>query len=130
MIRNGFDIDGVIYMGKEFTGVYPGPNDVIITGRSFEEGHETMKMLDERGIRNPVFFNPLPYDKKTRESSGEHKVRVLHSIQFDMDNIDHRIGIFFEDDPIQAEIIKRGCPHIHVVLLQHNLVPKHNVRHI
>ncbi len=30
---NSFDIDGVIYMGK-YGGVFPGPHDIIITGRS------------------------------------------------------------------------------------------------
>ena len=74
---NSFDIDGVIYMG-EYGGVYPGPSDIIITGRSFEEEVATQQMLEKKGITNPVFYNKLPFDKKTRKSSGEHKARVLN----------------------------------------------------
>ena len=59
---NTFDIDGVITVG-----LYPGPDDVIITGRSYEEAPETYAMLRSKGINNPVYFNPLPFDKKTRK---------------------------------------------------------------
>ena len=31
---NSFDIDGVIYMGDDYDGIYPGPKDIIVTGRS------------------------------------------------------------------------------------------------
>ena len=41
---NTFDIDGVIYMGEEFTGVRPCRDDIIITGRPQEEFIETQKM--------------------------------------------------------------------------------------
>ena len=57
----GFDCDGVITIG-----LYPGPNGIIITGRSYEEMPETIKMLDKMGIRNPVYFNPLKFSEKTR----------------------------------------------------------------
>ena len=36
-IINGFDIDGVLNLGNGKCGIHPGPNDVIITGRSYEE---------------------------------------------------------------------------------------------
>lgn len=123
---NTFDIDGVIYMGKGLRGVYPGPEDVIITGRSFEEKPETIKMLEERGIKNPVFFNPLKYEEKTRETSGWHKARTIENLKF----IGYRIGIHFEDDLIQAEIIKNFHPWLNVVILSHDLITKENVRHI
>ena len=38
---NGFDIDGVIHLGNGICGIRPGPKDVIITGRSYEEEPET-----------------------------------------------------------------------------------------
>ena len=41
---NSFDIDGVIYMG-EYDGIYPGPRDIIVTGRSIHTRRETTKML-------------------------------------------------------------------------------------
>jgi hypothetical protein len=123
-MSNSFDIDGVIYMG-EYGGVYPGPSDIIITGRCFEEEIATRQMLAKKGITNPVFFNKLPFDKKTRKSSGEHKAQVLNSIK-EQGGI---IELHFEDDPIQARVIKKLAPHVQVVLLKHDLVEKENVWH-
>ena len=122
-IINSFDIDGVIYMGK-FGGVYPGPSDIIITGRSDEEMVETIEMLQFKGIDNPLYMNPLPYSQKSRVSSGQHKGRTL----FYLESIGYRFGCHFEDDPIQAHEINKIMPHIHVVMLNHNLVEKENVR--
>ncbi len=121
---NAFDIDGVIFMG-EYGGVYPGPDDIIITGRSFEERSETEEMLRKKGISNLLFMNPIPFNKKTRKSSGLHKAKTL----FYLENMGYRFGIFFEDDPIQLEQIKKIMPHINVVLLEHDIVEKENVRH-
>lgn len=119
-IINSFDIDGVIYMGDTFTGVFPGPDDVIITGRSYEEGDITMNMLRGRGIFNDVYMNPLKFDEKTRKSSGQHKGRTL----FYLEELGYRFGIHFEDDPIQAEEIRKIMPHINIVMLEHNLTEK------
>jgi hypothetical protein len=121
---NSYDVDGVLYMG-EFDGIYPGPNDVIITGRSFEETQETLEMLLRRGIRNKVFFNPLKFDEKTRTSSGQHKGRTLLSLM----EAGFEIGIHFDDDFVQLEEIKRLVPNIKTVHLVHDLVEKENVRH-
>lgn len=117
---NSFDIDGVIYMGDAFTGVFPGPDDIIITGRSFEEADATNKMLQERGIHNKVHMNPLPFNQKSRKSSGQHKGRTL----FYLEELGYRFGIHFEDDPIQAEEIRKIMPHINIVMLEHNLTEK------
>tara|TARA_B100000035_G_scaffold195130_1_gene166589 strand:+ start:1244 stop:1693 length:450 start_codon:yes stop_codon:yes gene_type:complete len=122
---NSFDIDGVIYMGN-YGGVFPGEHDIIITGRSKEEEPETTAMLLSKGITNQVFFNATPFDEKTRESSGRHKGQTL----FYLEEIGYRFGIHYEDDPVQAEIIRKMMPHINVVLLQHELVEKENVRHV
>lgn len=119
-IINSFDIDGVIFMGDTFTGVYPGPDDVIITGRSFEEKEKTLKMLRDRGIHNEVYMNPLPFDQKTRKTSGQHKARTL----FYLEEAGYRFGIHFEDDPIQAEEIRKVMPDINIVMLEHELTEK------
>jgi len=119
-IINSFDIDGVIYMGDAFTGVFPGEDDVIITGRSYEEGDITMNMLKGRGIFNDVYMNPLPFDQKSRKSSGQHKGRTL----FYLEQLGYCFGIHFEDDPIQAEEIRKIMPHINIVMLQHDLTEK------
>ena len=124
MFNNSFDIDGVIFMDK-FNGVYPGSNDVIITGRSKEEKTETEVMLKSKGITNKVYYNKLPFNKKTRESSGHHKGQTLLYLE----KMGMRFGIHYEDDPVQAAIIRKMMPHINVVLLQHDLVEKENVRH-
>lgn len=121
MSINTFDIDGVISIG-----VYPGPNDVIITGRSFEESVETYAMLRARGINNPVFFNSKPFDKKTRESSGYHKANVIWNL---IEN-GTDVKIHFEDDEVQVEAIRSELgDRITVVHLVHNLTDKENVRY-
>lgn len=125
---NSFDIDGVIYMGPDLKGVYPGQRDIIITGRSIEEKPETMMMLGQRGIFNEVFFNPLPYDMKTRETSGIHKAYTINLYNC-RDQL-AKIAIHFEDDPVQAEVIRARCRGVHVVMLEHNLTEKENVRHL
>lgn len=123
---NTFDIDGVITVG-----LYPGPNDVIITGRSFEEAAETYAMLHSKKIFNPVFFNPLPFDKKTRQSSGEHKAKIIAGLL----SAGTKVKIHFEDDEVQKEAIEHqlrekfddehGVTVVHIV---HDLTEKENVR--
>jgi len=123
---NSFDIDGVIFMRKGLIGVRPGPNDVIITGRSYEEEAETRNMLLLNGILNPVFFNPLKFDQKSRASSGIHKANTLNKLKDD----GYDVQIHFEDDPVQIEEIKKFCPWVNVVHLDHDLTEKENVRHV
>jgi len=123
---NTFDIDGVIYINKDVGGVYPGPNDVIITGRSVEEAPETYKMLEARGIFNTVFFQDVKYEDKTRQSSGAHKATIINMFRENGFNL----GVHFEDDEIQAIIIRARCPGHTVVLLEHSLTNKENQRHI
>ena len=101
---NSFDIDGVIFMDK-YDGVYPGKDDIIITGRSTEEQPETEAMLKSKGIT--------------------HKGHTLLYLE----QMGMRFGIHYEDDPVQAEIIRKIMPHINVVLLQHELVEKENKKH-
>jgi len=123
---NSFDIDGVINMGR-YDGIYPGPNDIIITGRSkFDEYDETVELLNSKGIHNELFMNPVKFEDKTRTSSGRHKGMTL----FHLESAGYRFGIHFDDDPIQIKEIKKIMPHIHCVLIQHDLVEKENVRHV
>jgi hypothetical protein len=91
---NGFDIDGVIT-----AGLYPGPDDVIITGRSYCMAEETLRMLHEKGIYNAVYFNPEHRSSSSRESSGYWKSLVINQLA--------TIQKFFEDDPIQAAVIEQ-----------------------
>jgi hypothetical protein len=118
---NTFDIDGVIWMGDDFTGVWPGPEDIIITGRSITQAEETLGMLHSRGIFNQVFFNPLRRSDPTysREASGKHKVNVLKMLLTCYD-----IGVHFEDDPVQINELKNANLGINIVHLQHTLTVK------
>lgn len=125
MLINTYDIDGVIFLG-EYDGVRPGPNDIIITGRSWEEFEETHKMLVSKGISNKVIYNSKKFDEKTRESSGEHKAESIKRL---IEN-GYTHGVHFEDDEIQIEIMKKMIPNIRIVHLVSDLVTKENVRHI
>lgn len=120
-----FDIDGVIFINKEIGGVLPRDGDFIITGRSFEEKEETERMLLSYGITNRVFYNQLPFDKKTRESSGIHKANTIKLIQ----NSGIKVLCHFEDDEIQSAAIKKEHPDLPIVMLVHDLTNKENVRH-
>lgn len=117
MSVNSYDIDGVITIG-----LTPRPEDIIITGRSYEEAPETLKYLYERGIYNQVFFNPKRFEEKTRESSGKHKANILKVMYPEIDK-------HFEDDPIQKAEIEKEVD-IPVVLVKHNLTNKENERHL
>lgn len=122
---NTFDIDGVIYISKEVGGIHPGPDDIIITGRSFQEMPETYRMLYGREIYNRVFFNRARFEDKTRESSGLHKAETIKRLQ----KMGYKIMCHFEDDEIQAAVIKERCPDVSVVMVVHDLTNKENVRH-
>jgi hypothetical protein len=117
---NSYDLDGVISVG-----ITPREEDIIITGRSFEEASETYKYLHSRGIYNAVFFQPRCFDGKTRSGSGTHKATVLKEL---LKN-DVAIDKHFEDDEIQKQAIE-SLVDIPVVLLVHELTEKENVRHI
>jgi predicted urease superfamily metal-dependent hydrolase len=123
---NSFDCDGVITVG-----IYPGQSDIIITGRSFIEEPETKEMLQKRGINNRVYFNPLPFNQKTRVSSGEHKGNTIVRLYKEEDI---EVKYHFEDDEIQKakieEIIAENGLNTKVILVMHDLTEKENVRHI
>lgn len=87
----GYDLDGVVTKGY-----LPGPHDVIITGRSYEEAAQTYRYLHKQGLFVPVYFNPVPHNLKTLEGSAYWKADMIF-----------KLGIqdFFEDDPRQFTLI-------------------------
>lgn len=117
-----FDIDGVIFNGPNIPGIIPGRNDVIITGRSIEEQAETEAMLRSRNISNEVYYNLCKFNDKSREKAGQHKANTLNTLDF--------VFIHYEDDPLQAEIIKRDWRTGHVILMNNPLVPFGNRRQL
>lgn len=114
---NSYDIDGVITVG-----ITPRSEDIIITGRSYEEAPETLAYLHEMGIYNQVFFNPVSYSEKTRTNSGRHKARILRALYCQIDK-------HFDDDEVQKEEIEKEVD-IPVVLIKHELTNKENERHL
>ena len=100
---NGYDFDGVIT-----AGLIPREHDVIITGRSFCMAKETYEILNDLGIKNPVYFNPQHRGDSTRESSGEWKSLMISKLLIDK---------FFEDDPVQANVIKKNNPNVTLVYI-------------
>ncbi|SRR6266550_460147 len=117
---NSYDIDGVIWLGKDCEGIYPGPRDVIITGRSWQEAEETVDMLNLRDIHNEIYFNSTRLLEKTRRDSGEHKA---NTIKWFKERLNKEIRIHFDDDPLQAAIIRERCPWVTVIELKQDLVP-------
>lgn len=121
-----YDIDGVIYFGKGYPdGLTPPSNAVIISGRSREEYIETAAMLESRGIKNPLYLNPIPFGQKTRESSGMHKAKTLNSLKEAGWIVEYHI----DDDPVQIDVIRKECPWLLVIHFDTPFVEKENVRH-
>jgi len=125
-VVNGFDIDGVLNLGNGKCGIRPGPEDIIITGRSYEEEPETMVFLKRHGINNTVHFNKVPFESKSRKQSGTHKAHTLKWLR-EIKGIE--IEFFYEDDEIQKAEIEKGCDWIKVIHVCHDFVPKENMRH-
>ena len=114
-----FDLDGVIFNGPDMPALMPRIQDIIITGRSFEERGYTDRWLMCNGIINQVYYNPLKFSEKSRETSAQHKVDILKKKP--------EVVIHYEDDPVQAKIIREACPEVCVILIDNPLVEKENV---
>ena len=119
---NMYDFDGVVSIG-----VNPSSSeDVIVTGRCRDESEYVFSILRQRGIKNAVYFNPLTLQARgfntefSRKHSGVHKANIIS--MFKKANV--RIKAFFEDDQLQAAIIKANHEDLEIVLLDHNLVNK------
>jgi hypothetical protein len=81
-------------------------------------------MLARRGITNKVMFNDLSFDEKTRESSGEHKANCIKALF----SAGYIVTAHFEDDEIQANVIRKECPDVPVIMVVHDLTEKENKR--
>jgi hypothetical protein len=118
----GYDFDGVISIG-----ITPrSENDVIITGRCIDEQDEIKAILKERGIKCKVYFNPMTLAERgnhtveARTFSGKHKALTINNLLNEGINIVR----FFEDDPIQYQIIQENHPHLQLVNIVSSLVKK------
>jgi hypothetical protein len=100
---NTFDLDGVVIVDEKVV-LRPNPEDIIITGRSVEEALVTLTFLRDNGVNNQVFFNPLLFSEKTRESSGIHKAKTMINLMRHQNSI--TLTYHFEDDSVQKAAIE------------------------
>jgi len=109
---NAFDFDGVVSLG-----INPAKNDVIITGRTFDEAEFVNSVLLSRGIKNAVYFNPIwnyargTFTHESRKCSGKHKATILSLLKKN----GVKVSKFFEDDEIQIKEIKKAHPNLNVI---------------
>lgn len=101
---NAYDFDGVITKGVRISA-----DDIIITGRSFEEASIVYDYLKKENLPLvAVYFNPMNVitretdTEKSQIHSGMHKVNVLNSLR--KNNV--KISFFYEDNEIQASLIE------------------------
>ena len=94
----GYDIDGVLT-----DGVIPEERYVVISGRTFAEYDETCKRLAQNV---PLYIR----------GSGKYGDR-LDAGNFKAKMINH-LGVvkYYEDDQVQANIIKNSCPACELIL--------------
>lgn len=94
----GFDYNGVVDVGIK----RPSVRDCIITGNTHIEG--VLDWLHDHGIKCAVYFAPP-------SAVGGNAVAVWKS------EMVRRLQLseFYEDDPVQWEIIKDSCPDCKVL---------------
>ena len=115
-----YDFDGVVSIG-----IRPRhPLDLIITGRCQEESEYVFSILKSHGIDNLVVFNQMKLSDRgtntieSRIYSGKHKAMAIDA--FKKEGIE--VERFFDDDPIQIEIIRSSFPELEIVQISSSLV--------
>ena len=102
------------------------PNDIIITGRCIDEQEYVRNILKERGIKCKVYFNPMTYAERgdhtveARGFSGNHKANKIKELK----GLGVNVVRFFEDDPIQYDIISKNHPDLEIIHIVSTLVQK------
>lgn len=112
-----YDFDGVVSEGIH---IPRWQHDIIISGRTFQESAVIYDKMEELGIKNAVYFNPIHYKDRgdhtvsARTSSGTHKAAIISMLFANKVNLVE----FFEDDFIQADIIKEAHPTLKITLVE------------
>lgn len=98
---NVFDFDGVVSVG-----IHPGPDDVIVTGRGYDEAAYVYGRLRSLGVLPvAVYFNPMTKAMgRSREQSGSHKAGIIRHLA----SYGNRIGVLFEDDEVQKNAVEQS----------------------
>jgi hypothetical protein len=97
---NGYDIDGVLTKG-----IIPKHPCVIISGRTLAEYDNNVKLLAQFC---PVYIRCIG-DFGDREAAGKWKAEIISLL---------KIETFYEDDPIQMNLILEKNPTCNVVLIK------------
>ena len=95
----GFDIDGVL------SRMTPGDDAIIISGRTFAEYDDYAKKL---ASMFPVYIRGVG-KYGDRKHAGEFKASMIKMLG---------VTDFFEDDDLQAEIIKKINPKCNINLIK------------
>jgi hypothetical protein len=98
-MRTGYDIDGVLTAGYTPTG-----DDVVISGRTFAEYDDVAKQAAQIC---PVYIRGVG-DYGDRMQAGRFKAQMILSLGVDR---------FYEDDPLQAAIIRFHAQDCEVVVV-------------
>lgn len=103
----GYDLDGVIYktgMRQHILSI-PADCDLIISGRTFAEYDKTC--ADAAGSV-PVYIRGCG-KFGDRSAAGMFKATMINTLN---------VVKYYEDDEVQADIIKAACPKCEVILVE------------
>lgn len=98
----GWDFDGVLTTGR----YHPEFDDVIITGNTRGMFPHVIKEMRRLNIACPVYFNPYDWAANNNEAVALWKVEMITKLQCEY---------FYEDDPVQFQIIKQCCPKTMII---------------
>ena len=99
---NGYDIDGVL-----LEGIKPKKPYVVISGRRTDWWKKTVR---EIGTNAPIYLRPITFGKRYDATmSGMWKAIMITMF---------KVKKFYEDDDIQAGVIKDYCPDCKVVMVK------------
>lgn len=96
----GYDIDGVLSENIHVKFPY-----IIISGRTFKEYDNFVKQLAQTV---PVYIRGIG-EYGDRQHAGEFKSKIINLMGVDE---------YYEDDPLQADIIKANCKKCKVILIK------------
>lgn len=96
----GCDIDGVATVGFR-----PDEDFVFVSGRLT---HEWARTIKELGTDHPIYLRPFGADCD-RVEAANWKAKIVDWL---------KLTAFYEDDELQAGIIKGKCPDCDVVLVK------------
>lgn len=119
-----YDFDGVVRGSDsdDHVKIVPEPGSIIITGRAIDEAAFVRGFLDDAGIECPVYHNFMFKEGRLRSCSGEWKSQFIKF--FNEKSPRCQIVRFYEDDPVQLEIIKNNLPALDLVYVENNQVEK------